>query len=276
MASWSRSETLKLIEIRSEDNIQAQLEGCHRNREVYTRISRRMNEVGFQRTFEQCREKVKKLKKEYRRIKDRLHETEQGRSEEVEWPYFDQMDRILGHRPTTIPETVVDTLGQRQENNDESSDAREDISEVDETLFGDVSASDTATVASASTESATEPVRENTNKSKKKKQTRGDQFEFVMNGVVKEMLTVQEKNEERYIELEEKRLRMEEKMLDKEIKMQREAQQFQVKMLQMMLSLIRSHNMPPYPPPVATSTQYPSGSYYQPYDDDATQVDGFN
>ena len=48
-----------------EDNIQEQLEGCHRNREVYIRIARKLNDCGFKRSFEQCREKIKKLKKGY-------------------------------------------------------------------------------------------------------------------------------------------------------------------------------------------------------------------
>ena len=41
-----KNETLKLIEIWGEDNVQQQLEECHRNREVYTRIARRMNDCG--------------------------------------------------------------------------------------------------------------------------------------------------------------------------------------------------------------------------------------
>ena len=40
-----------------------------------------------------------------------------------------------------------------------------------------------------------------------------------MNGVMKELMTVQEKNEARHLELEEKRMRMEEKMFDKELEM---------------------------------------------------------
>ena len=43
---WGKNETLKLIEIWGEDNVQQQLEECHRNREVYTRIARRMNDCG--------------------------------------------------------------------------------------------------------------------------------------------------------------------------------------------------------------------------------------
>ena len=42
-----------------------------------------MNDCGFERSFEQCREKIKKLKKEYRRIKDRLEEIGRRRDEGV-------------------------------------------------------------------------------------------------------------------------------------------------------------------------------------------------
>ena len=56
---WDKQETRKLIEIWGEDNIQSQLEGCHRNKEVYQCIDRKMGEEGFERTFVQCREKVR-------------------------------------------------------------------------------------------------------------------------------------------------------------------------------------------------------------------------
>ena len=55
MATWSKEETLRLIEIRGDDRIQAQLEGVHRNKDVFTKIAREMSESGFERTFQQCR-----------------------------------------------------------------------------------------------------------------------------------------------------------------------------------------------------------------------------
>ena len=77
MASvWRKSETVKLIEVcMGEDNIQEQLEECHSNREVCMCILHKLNDCGYERSFEQCREKIKKFKKEYRSIKDRLEET---------------------------------------------------------------------------------------------------------------------------------------------------------------------------------------------------------
>lgn len=74
-------------------------------------------------------------------------------------------------------------------------------------------------------------------------------------------------------------MHMEEKMYDKDVEMQREAHQFQMQMMQLMSSLVNNHSRQPFPPPLATSTQYPTTSYYQcynddyqPYDDDATQL----
>ena len=87
---------------------------------------------------------MKKLKEENRKLKDTLNETGQGRNKEVEWPYFELMDRILGHKPTTVPESVIDSLAQSQDNNDSSPDIRE-VNEVDETLFGETSDTGTTT-----------------------------------------------------------------------------------------------------------------------------------
>ena len=51
MASmWSEGETSKLINLWGDDVIQAQLEGCKRNREVFEKISRGMVEANYQRS----------------------------------------------------------------------------------------------------------------------------------------------------------------------------------------------------------------------------------
>ena len=73
MAAGSCSEavTYKLIEIWGNDQIQAQLEGCKRNKTVYERIARAMTEEVHSKSATQCREKAKKLKTEYRKVKDK-------------------------------------------------------------------------------------------------------------------------------------------------------------------------------------------------------------
>ena len=66
-ANWTREETFKLISLWSEDVIQEQLEGCRRNRSVYSRLAENLHKAGFSRTLEQCRDKIKKLKGEYKK-----------------------------------------------------------------------------------------------------------------------------------------------------------------------------------------------------------------
>ena len=84
-----------------------------------------------------------------------------------------------------------------------------------------------------------------------------------MDGLVKQLIDTQHKNEERYIEVEEKRIQLEERPLEKELEMQQESRQSQMKMMQMMSSVYRDRNITtpiiPFPPPVSSSTQY-SGS----------------
>ena len=79
-SSWRKDETFKLIAI------QAQLEGCKRNQEVFSKISAEMSKVGHERTAQQCREKIKKLKVEYRKIKDKRNKT--GEDRFPEWDFF--------------------------------------------------------------------------------------------------------------------------------------------------------------------------------------------
>ena len=65
LASWSKSETLNLIEFWSADDIQMQLEGCKQNRQVVQKIASQMQNESYNRTYQQCREKTKELCKEY-------------------------------------------------------------------------------------------------------------------------------------------------------------------------------------------------------------------
>ena len=56
MANWTDEETLKLIEIWGGDAIQAMLEGCRRNKDVFVKISKELEAAGFSKKADQCRE----------------------------------------------------------------------------------------------------------------------------------------------------------------------------------------------------------------------------
>ena len=54
MAGCSDEESLKLIGVWGKEGIQAMLEGSRRNRDVFTKISRELEEVGYSKTAERC------------------------------------------------------------------------------------------------------------------------------------------------------------------------------------------------------------------------------
>ena len=103
--NWKDEEVWKLVEIWGDDTIQAALEGCKRNKQVYERVSSRMRDAGFERTAEQCRDKAKKLKSEYRKVKDKHEKSGSGRKA---WKFLDALDAVLGDKPATRPTVVVD------------------------------------------------------------------------------------------------------------------------------------------------------------------------
>ena len=104
--NWSKDETLKLLDIWGQENVQAQLEGCKKNHE---KIAKELQEVGYERTYQQCRDKVKKLKGEYRKAKDKKNKTG---TDNKHWDYFEPLDAILGHKPATQPPIIVDTAAE--------------------------------------------------------------------------------------------------------------------------------------------------------------------
>ena len=52
-STWNKEETLKLIEIWGDGVMQAQLEGCKHNQEVYDKIAKDLIEAGYQRSGKQ-------------------------------------------------------------------------------------------------------------------------------------------------------------------------------------------------------------------------------
>ena len=52
--TWSRDEILKLIEVWCDDNIQAQLNGCKCNQDIFDKISSALLEAGFVKSGSQC------------------------------------------------------------------------------------------------------------------------------------------------------------------------------------------------------------------------------
>ena len=69
-------------------------------------VAREMRVAGYKRTYHQNRDKIKKLKGEYRKAKDKQGKTGEQSST---WEFFDAIDAILGTKPSTRPPVVIDT-----------------------------------------------------------------------------------------------------------------------------------------------------------------------
>ena len=106
MAVWQDDKTTKLLELWGEESVQASLEGCVRNIVIYDIIAAELTSCGYQRTGAQCRERVKKLKKDYKKTKDNLKEREiSGRFVSF---IYEKFNNILADKPSTKPAIVID------------------------------------------------------------------------------------------------------------------------------------------------------------------------
>lgn len=103
---WTVAETKILLTMWADEYIQDQLDGTVRDAEVYKQLEKMMREKSFNRTSSQIRTRIKALKRGYREQKDKLKTT--GQSGKISFPFFDTMDRVLGHREGTDPTGVIE------------------------------------------------------------------------------------------------------------------------------------------------------------------------
>lgn len=69
--SWSDEETVALMEIWGDEDVQSAMKGFVHNGHVYADISGRLHELGYSKTSEQCRWKVKSLRNNFRQSYDK-------------------------------------------------------------------------------------------------------------------------------------------------------------------------------------------------------------
>lgn len=94
--AWTDAEVQSLLRIYASE-IQQDFQGCKRHLKIFGNISSQLAMLDIHHTPKQCREKIKKLKQDYKKIKDH---NEQNGSDRKSSKWFDLLDRILGHRST--------------------------------------------------------------------------------------------------------------------------------------------------------------------------------
>lgn len=90
--TWSDEETNLLLKLWGRNDAQSELTGNKRNFVVYEKISETMNKMGFTRTASQCREKIKRMKREYTLTKQH---NEKSNGSRKSMRFFEQFEKIL-------------------------------------------------------------------------------------------------------------------------------------------------------------------------------------
>ena len=244
--NWSDEETFKLIAIWGEDDIQAQINMCKRNSHIYDKITREMKDAGFDRTATQCCNKIKKLRREYRKKKDK--KTQTGESN-APWTFFEALDCILGHRPATCPPTTIDSSRSSQPSDEELERTEDDnvedesseISIGEQTQGRDQSGtadSPASNASSSSTSHSKSPVIHPHTPSgpppKKRKIAKSEQAIHAVQTVVDQLLTAQKESEDKFSRIEQRRLELDTQMLE----MERERQRQDSLLLQQMMRVL--------------------------------------
>lgn len=106
--TWACEEIQALIDIWSDEYISEQLSATHKNSEIYAIFSKQLREKGYNRSPEQCRIKVKKLRQKYIQVRDALGKTGSSGKEKDKFIWFDEIDKILGTKPVVEPVDVVE------------------------------------------------------------------------------------------------------------------------------------------------------------------------
>ena len=204
-----------------------------------------MDAAGFAKTGQQCSGKIKKLRFDYRKIKDCRGKTGRGRKE---WKFFEAMDAVLGHKPATCPPVVIEsgssslscdleptvsspttmssssTVSTNIDNNDYV------VEEDDSVVGSEIARSssherDELSSSRSETPVYIEEVTPSQKGSRKRKRI-SDKFDRV-EGLMEKMIKIQEDSEKSSREVELKIFEMEERR-------QKESQDFQMRLLSLL------------------------------------------
>ena len=118
MSFWLTEEVFRLIAIWSDEEIQSLLESSRRNQGIYERITQEMSASGYSKSANQCKDKIKKLKLKYKKIKDG-HQV--SGTDRHNWPFFEKIDEVLGTKHSVQPPITIDSSRDQESHDEETS-----------------------------------------------------------------------------------------------------------------------------------------------------------
>lgn len=274
-AAWTDAEAFKLIELWGDQSVQEELEGCKKNSKIFSKLSDQMRAAGYERTLAQCRDKIKKLKSEYRKVKDANKQIGNKRKKSK---FYEKINEILHDKHSVTPPIILDTSA--SSSTVESSN--EEVDEIPETDLEDEAAEESLTGKEPSKDdgkdttvsvakekgSNTEDVKPGFAGIKRKKHVKIDKMEKVIDKMCDKISSQQGESDRIFAELEEKRMKLEHEMLrmqqdrqreesERAERQRREDREFQLKLFSLLYGRQQSNS------PVLSGQQYhyPSSGY---------------
>ncbi|XP_065426803.1 zinc finger protein 263-like isoform X1 [Chrysemys picta bellii] len=110
-ASWSLEHSQMLVNLWCEASKTVDFSKSTRNDHLYQQISQKLAAVQIFRTSDQCRERIKRLKREYRKTRDKNRSS--GNSP-MTCPFYEDFDRVLSSAPSLEPTAFHDDLVSRE------------------------------------------------------------------------------------------------------------------------------------------------------------------
>ncbi|XP_037551945.1 uncharacterized protein zgc:113263 [Nematolebias whitei] len=114
---WSDKETIILLEIWGDTQVQQGLRRYPHNGHIFSEVSEKLNANGFSRTPEQCHTRIKRLKSNYRQCKETMSSSGTDR---VDFKFYDLLEQILEKQPSTSSTVVTDSIEISEDSNQES------------------------------------------------------------------------------------------------------------------------------------------------------------
>ena len=128
---WDELETKIMITKWSEENIQERLKSCTRKKCIWEEIAKFLNASGYDdRDHESCKTRIHTLVSAYRHYKDTKRNST-GTAPPKKPPCFEELDCILGDKPTTAPPHLISST---RNYNTEGIDDDDSISSFDDNV----------------------------------------------------------------------------------------------------------------------------------------------
>ena len=127
---WTDAEYGTFLDIWMTQEIQSKLDGTVRNNAVFNLISESMAKEGYDRTSKEIKNKMKNVKRIYKKVSD--HNKRSG-VQRKELQFQDKLDIILGDRPSSAPVATFVSMPEAEDGDEDDEDMLEvDVEELGE------------------------------------------------------------------------------------------------------------------------------------------------